>query len=281
MARQKPTHIAEIEAELTELQAQRDEIDLDELQRLSEEAQAAWAQYAASDSYVPAFRDGKPASDEPPERERRRITAGVAKNMFENAKLRAKELDPRIATLAAMLSGDARMREAQEAVDHAAKDVAVAAEVVASAQEAVDRLRSLLDAANAEHAQDLDAAARDALHAVKQGLTPTAPAADRSRVAALEAALVLAQAELAAATESKAEVEKATAKATEHLQAAQRDAAKLQFRLVVDTFALGLFEFLQVPGIQAHHFGRNFPLDEVNQALSRIQSARADQRGAD
>ena len=260
MAQPKHATINELETELSTLQAQRLAIDLDALTQRRDDATANFSRYAWPES---AKNDAAQAA---------RLAAGHAENALSNGKLRAAELDGRIAPLTELLDSQTRTAEAEQVVEQAAGKAAAAAEIAAAAQQAVDQLGVLLSGAAAEHAQDLDAAARDALRAVKQGMSPGAAAVDRSQVAALEAALVLAQTELAAATTAKTDADKAVDEVTEQLRAAQADAARLHFELHLRAFAQVVVQYRRAIGNRSHYLARDFPADEVRQAVNRIQA---------
>lgn len=264
MANHKPASIKELEAELAPLQEARARIDLDELTRQRDEAVAARK----------AYRTPAGHADDRHERALS-IAASAADNALSAARDRAVRLEADMQPLQSMLTASSRVTAAQRVVDSAAEQAAAAGEMVASAQQALDQLRKLLDEAAADHAQGLDEAAREALAAVKLGRAPAGTAADRSRVDALEAALKLAQDELNAAQAAHASALKPAEQAAEQLRAAQRDSARLHFELHLRTFAHLVVQYRADIGDQRRFLAHDFPADELRQLVGRIEAGEA------
>jgi hypothetical protein len=230
MTNTKSLHIKDLEIEFATLQAQFLEIDLDNLKTERDAARAAIAAHEVR---------GSRGAD--PDWTLLSIAASAADNALSSGNDRARHLEDAMHPLRAMLSSPARVVKAQQDADSAAAALAAAAQDVAEGQATVDRLAAQLDTAKAGHALARDAAAKAMLDAAREGKTPPTgaidPAQDDTQVETLESALAMARAELAAVQLPHDAAEQAHREALDMLQAAQRDAVRLEHECAMRDFA--------------------------------------------
>jgi hypothetical protein len=266
MSSPKHPHIQALETELAELQIARAEIDLD----------ALWRELDGLKVEAAEFMKTVPRHGVLTESERRvSIAVSAAEKEMSNAKRRAEHLDSQIQPLLTLITAPERVAKAQAATDAAAGRKAAADAAVHVEQDGVEQLRKLLDTAKEVYAQQLGAVARDAVHAVRQGLAPSGATADTRQVVAMEAALNLAQEALVAAQADQTTIGMVAEQAVAQLREAQRDAARLHLEMHLHDFAPAIVEFRKVMGDRMHYLGDNFLAEELQRHVSRVERERA------
>lgn len=239
--------ISQLESELAPLQAEYLGIDLEALTGERDQARAKFRSIP-----VPSVGYQKPAhkrTDADDYADMLRLAWGDAENALSNAQSRASALEDQMAPLQRMLTAPGRLASAHAEVDALAAVAAASTENIAAAQSPVDRVASLLNAANADHAQAVDVAASHVLAAAKEGRAASAAATDRSKVDAFESALVMAQAELAEAQQSQAAAEQALQVAVKNLRAAESDVARLNLEFALRDVARVVAEYRKASGL--------------------------------